>query len=335
MTTLLQQSVYSRLTGYEDVNDVQRLSLDPVMRTITGKKNRGKNAASANAIERFQTDILIQQKNLDSLSDINGRWVQRSMSKTPHRRIILDIDSSESPVYGEQEWSEYNGHFGCNCYHPLFCFNQFGDCEGVLLRSGNVHSADGWKDFLEPIIKRYGSKKVRKYFRGDAVFAKPEIYEYLESKCFLYAIRLPANDVLYNEIDHLLTRPVGRPPNDSTVMFYDFMYQAVSWDRFRRLIAKVEWHQGELFPRVGFIVTNMSASAKGVVHFYNGRGTAEQWIKEGKYTLNWTRLSCKHFVSNQVRLWLYVLACNLGNFLRRLVLPGEIKTGHYGVCSRN
>jgi len=72
-------------------------------------------------------------------------------------------------------------------------------------------------------------------------------------------------------------------------------------------------------------VTNMSAKPEGVVHFYNGRGTAEQWIKEGKYALNWTRLSCKHFVSNQVRLWLFVLAYNLGNFLRRLVLPSEIK----------
>ena len=91
------------------------------------------------------------------------------------------------------------------------------------------------------------------------------------------------------------------------------------------MVAKVEWHQGELFPRVGFIVTNMSAKPKGVVHFYNGRGTAEQWIKEGKYALNWTRLSCKRFVSNQVRLGLFVLAYNLGNFLRRLVLPKKIK----------
>jgi len=103
------------------------------------------------------------------------------------------------------------------------------------------------------------------------------------------------------------------------------MYQATSWDRSRRVIAKVEWHQGELFPRVGFIVTNMIANAKGIFHFYNGRGTAEQWIKEGKYALSWTRLSCKRFVSNQVRLCLFVLAYNPGNFLRRLVLPGKIK----------
>ena len=242
MTSLLRQSVYSRLTGYEDVNDAQRLSIDPVMRVITGKKHRGKNAASTNTIGRFETDILIQQKNLDSMSDIDGIWVQKAMSKTDHRRIILDMDSSESTVYGEQEGSAYNGHFRCICYHPLFCFNQFGDCEGVLLRSGNVHSANGWKDFLEPIVKRYESKIVRRYFRGDAAFAKPEIYEYLESNGFLYAIRLPANDVLYNEIRHPLSRPVSRPPNDPIVMFYDFMYQAASWDRSRRVIAKVEWH---------------------------------------------------------------------------------------------
>ena len=122
-----------------------------------------------------------------------------------------------------------------------------------------------------------------------------------------------------------LTRPVGRPPRKPVVWFADFKYQAASWDRDRRVIAKVEWHRGELFPRVGFILTNRSARAQGVVHFYNGRGTAEQWIKEGKYALNWTRLSCQRFIPNQVRLALFVLAYNLGNFLRRLVLPRRIK----------
>jgi len=323
--TLLRQSIYSRLAGYEDVNDAERLSVDPVMRAITGKKDKGKQAASTNTMGRFETDILTQRENLDSLSDVNGKWVQKAMGKTLHRRIILDMDSSVSQIYGEQEGSAYNGHFGCTCFHPLFCFNQFGDCEGVLLRSGNVHSADQWKEVLDPIVKRYENRKNRKYFRGDAAFAKPEVYEYLEEHGFLYAIRLPANNILYDKILHLLTRPVGRPPKKPIVLLYEFPYQAAGWDQPRRVVAKVEWHEGELFPRVGFIVTNMSAKPEGVVHFYNGRGTAEQWIKEGKYALNWTRLSCKHFVSNQVRLWLFVLAYNLGNFLRRLVLPSEIK----------
>ncbi len=325
ISTLLRQSIYSRLAGYEDVNDAERLSVDPVMRAITGKKDKGRQAASSNTIGRFETDILTQHDNLRNLSDINGKWVQKAMSKTQHQRIILDMDSSESPVHGQQEGSAYNGHFGCTCFHPVFCFNQFGDCEGVLLRSGNVHSADRWKEVLEPIVKRYESKKNRKYFRGDAAFAKPEIYDYLEGNGYLYAIRFPANEILYEKIRYLLTRPVGRPPRKPIVSLYEFQYKAASWDQSRRVVAKVEWHQGELFPRVGFIVTNMSAKPEGVVHFYNGRGRAEQWIKEGKYALNWTRLSCKRFVSNQVRLWLFVLAYNLGNFLRRFVLPKKIK----------
>ena len=83
--------------------------------------------------------------------------------------------------------------------------------------------------------------------------------------------------------------------------------------------------QGELFPKVGFVVTNLNLPPEGVTHFYNGRGTAEQWIKEGKYALNWTRLSCHRFVANQVRLQLFILAYNLGNFLSGLCLPKAVK----------
>ena len=91
------------------------------------------------------------------------------------------------------------------------------------------------------------------------------------------------------------------------------------------MVAKIEWHAGELFPRVGFIVTNLRWKSSNVVKFYNKRGTAEQWIKEGKYAVNWTRLSCHDFIDNQVRLQLFALAYNLGNFLRRLALPKRVK----------
>ncbi len=159
LTALLRQSVYSRLAGYEDVNDAHRLSIDPTMRRITGNKaNDKKNAASANTMGRFETQMLSVKDNLKALSEVNGRWVEGALEKTSHRRIILDMDSSASPVHGEQEASAYNGHFGCTCYHPLFYFNQFGDCEGAMLRPGNVHSADRWKELLEPIVTRYEKK---------------------------------------------------------------------------------------------------------------------------------------------------------------------------------
>ena len=88
----------------------------------------------------------------------------------------------------------------------------------------------------------------------------------------------------------------------------EYLRRFYSWSISRRVVAKVEWHQGELFPRVGFIVTNLSYPPKGIVPFHNGRGTAVQWIKEDKHALNWTRLSCHKFVANQVRLWLFALA---------------------------
>ncbi len=161
--------------------------------------------------------------------------------------------------------------------------------------------------------------------RADAAFAKPEIYEVLEERGVRYAIRLPANDNLLRDIEELLTRPVGRPSHKPVVWYKGFLYQAASWKTARRVVAKVEFHAGELFPRVGFIVTNLEAPSRAVVRFYNKRGTAEQWIKEGKQAVKMTRLSCHRFRSNQVRLALSLLAYNLGNLWRRLALPKRIE----------
>jgi hypothetical protein len=157
----------------------------------------------------------------------------------------------------------------------------------------------------------------RLYFRGDAAFANPEIYEFLEAEGLGYAIRLPANSILQSKIGYLLKRPVGRPPDELRRYFASFSYQAQSWRKPRRVVAKVEWHPGELYSRVGFIVTNLARPAER----YNQRGTAEQWIKEGKAAIKWTRLSCRSFAANAVRLQLHVLAYNLGNFMRTLAMP--------------
>jgi hypothetical protein len=212
----------------------------------------------------------------------------------------------------------WNGHYDCTCYHPLFVFNQFGDLERCPLRPGNVHSADGWKSVLDPVVARYRGKVARIYFRADAGFANPDVYEYLEAEGIKYAIRLPANRVLQDRIGYLLKRPVGRPPNHVRRYYANFHYRAASWSKPRRVVAKVEWHPGELYPRVDFIVTNMARRAEDVVAFYNKRGTCEQWIKEGKGAIKWTRLSCRSFAANAVRLQLHALAYNLSNFMRTL-----------------
>jgi Transposase DDE domain group 1 len=318
---LLRQSVFGRLAGYEDVNDAERLCRDPAMRWVVGDRAIAGTAASASQMGRFETEWLTRPENLTALADLPGRWIDKVHTRRPPRIVVLDMDSSESPTYGEQEGSAYNGHFGCTCYHPLFVFNQLGDVERCALRAGNVHSADGWRAVLEPVVARYRRTVKRLYFRGDAAFANPDIYEFLEAERAGYTIRLPANRVLQNKIGYLLKRPVGRPPHDVRRFYASFRYQAQSWNKPRRVVAKVEWHAGELYPRVGFIVTNLARPAERVVAFYNQRGTAEQWIKEGKGAVKWTRLSCRTFAANVVRLQLHALAYNLGNFMRTLAMP--------------
>jgi hypothetical protein len=315
----------SRLAGYEDVNDAERLRHDPAMRWIVGGKASHGCAASPSQMGRFETRWLAAEKNLSALADLSGQWIDFVHARRPPRGVVLDMDSSVSPTHGEQEVSVWNGHCGCTCYHPLFLFNQFGDLESCALRPGNVHSADGWQTVLKPVVMRYRGKVSRLYFRADAGFANPEVYEFLEAERIKYAIRLPANRVVQERIAHLLTRPLGRPPNEVRRSYANFTYQAASWIKPRRVVAKVEWHPGELHPRVGFIVTNMAGPAENVVAFHNKRGTCEQWIKEGKGVIKWTRLSCRSFAANAVRLQLYALAYNLGNFLRALATPESIK----------
>ncbi len=255
LTDLLRQSVYSRLAGYEDLNDAERLSQDPTFRLIGSKKNWDRGAALTSRLQTFETEMLAEEENFAGLGRLN-------------RALIGRADAMDSVLLPEIERQQEMG-------------------KGVA-------------------------------YRADAAFARPEVYEALEERGVKYAIRIPANDNLERDIAELLPRPVGRPSQKPFVEYKGFLYQAASWNTARRVVAKVEHHAGELFPRVGFIVTNLTLPSRDVVRFYNKRGTAEQWIKEGKQAVKMTRLSCHRFRSNEVRLWLSVIAYNLGNLRLRI-----------------
>jgi len=327
---LLRQSIFSRLAGYEDVNDADRLCRDPVMRQLIGGRAVKHGAASASAMGRFETQILTRHGNLAALAHLPGRWIDAVHDRRPPKSVTLDMDSSESPVHGDQEGAAWNGHFQSKCLHPLFLFNQFGDLERCALRPGNVHSADGWEDVLKPVLARYAEKArpsiMRRRFRADAAFAIPALFDLLEAEGWDYAIRIKGNPKLHEQVAFLTRRPPGRPPNHIVRRYTSFHYRAKSWPKPRRIVAKMEFHPGELFPTIGFIVTNRSLPNERVLAFYNDRGTAEQHIKEGKYALKWTRLSCMRFAANTVRLQLHALAYNLANFLRTSATPKTIES---------
>src|ERR1039458_6757210 len=234
LADLLRQSVYSRIAGYEDVNDAERLSQDPTFRLIGSEKIWDRGAALTSRLQTFETEMLAEKENFVSLARINRDLIAKVEAIDAQQRIVLDMDSTEIPVYGQQENSAYNGHFESTCYHPLMLSNREGDCLSAKLRPGNVHSADDWDELLLPDIERQQKLGREVVFRADAAFAKPEIYEALEERGVKYVIRIPANKNLYWEIAELLTRPVGRPSHKPVFWYKSFLYQAASWKTARR-----------------------------------------------------------------------------------------------------
>jgi hypothetical protein len=305
LVRMLRQSVFGRLAGYEDVNDADRLGSDPAMCWIVGGKAVERDAASTSQMGRFETEWLANDENLTAFTDLPGRWIHCVHGRRSLRSIVLDMDSSVSPTYGDQEGTAHNGHFASTCYHPLFVFNQFGDLERSALRPGNVHSADGWKGVLEPVVARYRERDLRRCFRADAAFANPEVYEFLEAEGYKYTIRLPGNRILQKRIGYMLKRPVGRPNHGPAIL-----------RQLQLSGAKLD----DAAPRR--CQTNLLRPVERVVAFYNKRRMCEQWIREGKTAIKWTRLSCCAFAASTVRL--HALAYNLANFMRTLALPEAV-----------
>jgi hypothetical protein len=188
-------------------------------------------------LQTFETEMLGEEGNFSGLARLNRELIGKAKALDSPYRTVLDMDSTEIPVYGEQEQSAYNGHFESTFYHPLLLFNREGDCLAAKLRTGNAHSAEDWEELLLPEIERQQRRGKEVAFRADAAFAKPEIYEALEERGVKYAIRIPANDSLERDIVELLTRPVGRPSHKPVVRYKSFLYQAASWKTARRVVA--------------------------------------------------------------------------------------------------
>ena len=235
LVDLLRQSVYSRLAGYEDLNDAGRVSADPTFRLIGSPKRWDRGGALTSTLHWFETELLTRAENLVGLTAVNRELLAQAEQPIRAGRIVLDMDSSESPVHGEQEGSAYNGHFATVCYHPLFLFNEHGDCLAAMLRPGNVPSAEDWDDLLLPELDRQQAEGKRVAFRADAAFARPAIYDALEQRGVDYAIRMPANKGLELEIEDILFRPPGRPSCKPLVRYKSFRYQAKSWTTPRRI----------------------------------------------------------------------------------------------------
>ena len=121
----------------------------------------------------------------------------------------------------------------------MFCFNQHGDLERALLRKGNVHTANDWRSVLASVMARDRGHRIKKFFRGDVGIVAPEIYQLLEHEGYGYVIGLTGNPNPAQKIEHLLERPMGRDNTNHDVRFHAFKYQAASWDKPRRVVARL------------------------------------------------------------------------------------------------
>jgi len=319
---LLRQRVYQMASGYEDCNDADTLRVDPALRLALGKGHE--RGSSQPTLCRFENEILATEAGLKALEAGIATFADALLAGRNKKRIILDVDSTNDPVHGEQENASFNGYYKEKCYHPLFCFTGHGDILAARLRPGHVASCDGVMGMLAPLFERYRSWFKQMWLRADAAFAAPELYELCESQHVTYFIRLRSNSVLKEIIlPHLGPPPGPYPEGGVEVKVIEFTYRADTWSKPRRVVCKIEWHLGELFPRVGFIVTNSRLEAKDVILVYNGRAEIEARIKEGKNTLRWDKTSCHSFAANQARLLLGCLAYGLIHLIREIAFLGE------------
>jgi len=177
---------------------------------IGSEKVWDRGVALTSRLQTFETEMLAEEENFAALARINRELIGKVEGLDSAQRAVLDMDSTEIPVYGEQENSAYSGHFESTCYHPLLLFSREGDCLAAKLRPGNVHSAGDWEELLLPEIERQQKQGKEVVFRADAAFAKPEIYEALEERGVKYTIRIPSDENLERDIAELLTRPEAK-----------------------------------------------------------------------------------------------------------------------------
>jgi hypothetical protein len=246
-----------------------------------------------------------------------NRYLPELFIKTRRQRppyVIIDLDATDDPTHGQQLLSGFHGYYDQYQYFPLLLFDgQTGFPLGAWLRPGTVHSSTGAIEALADIVRQLRQRwpDVLILVRGDSGFAIPEMYEYCENQGLLYAFGYGTNAVLKRRTEWLCNTIsfAARMWGEKFQRFLSFEdYQAGSWSRPRRILAKVEANlQG---PNRRFVVTNLSGDPKGLYHgFYVQRGDVpEKPIGELKNQLQADRLSCHGFTANAMRLGMHTLA---------------------------
>lgn len=328
MTTLLRQRIYQIVAGYEDCNDANLLRKDPALKAACDRLLSDKDLASQPTLSRLENSVTT--KDLYRMGEqFVQLYIRRNRKRKP-RRIILDLDGTDDPTYGNQQLTFFHGYYDQYMYHPLVIYDaDTGELITAALRAGNRHASYGAISILRRIIPelKEAFPKAEIIIRCDAGFAIPALYEYCEAEGLKYVIGLIRNDVLERMVKDLLEKAHQQYQESQKKqrLFSEGNYQAQTWDRSRRVIMKAEWL--EKGPNTRFVVTNLSMDTQKVYEFYTERGgTCEVRIDEFKNGLKADRLSCHRFIANQYRLFLHMAAYWLVLRLREALAKTELAT---------
>ena len=319
----LLQMIYQVISAYFQDDCADELTLDPVFQAILGKESLASQPTLSRFFNRMDEDTLVQFDDIDK----NLRDIIYSIKRPEH--VLLDLDSTLFGTYGRQEGEGFNFHYQAHGYHPLLCYDGLtGDLLKAELRNGTLHCSNGADKFMESIFQEYLERGIETYLRGDSGFASPKLYETCESNGCSYAIRLKQNSSLIamaSDKEEDLYKATQKDQISYAVTYGEFMYQAGSWKYPRRVVFKIEKPYGQLTHMYTFIVTNMDMEPYQIIQFYCGRGKMENFIKESKSGFDFAAVSSHSKVVNANRMRLHMLAYNLFNWFRRLVLPASMR----------
>ena len=321
----LMQMIYQIIGAYFEDDCADELTNDPVMTAILEKKA----LASQPTLSRFFNRM--DDKTLEQFETITRelRRIIYSIKRPEH--MLFDLDSTLLNTYGNQEGEGFNYHYQAHGYHPLLCYDGLtGDLLKAELRDGSQYCGKNADAFMIPLMQEYRKEypSLSLYARGDSGFAIPDLYEACEENDCKYAIRLKQNNTLIRlaeDADEALYRATRENQIDYAVEYGEFMYQAGTWSKPRRVVFKIEKPQGQFIHLYTFIVTTMEMKPYQIVQFYCGRGKMKNFIKEGKEGFDFSSVSSSSKVVNANRLQVHVLAYNLFNWFRRIALPANMR----------
>ncbi len=338
---MLRQRVFSLAMGYADGNDASRLSADPVLKTLCEREAvSGHDLASQPTLSRFENaasgkDLVAMGRRLE---EATLAYLARS-HRAP-KLVTLDMDPTEDPTHGQQQFAFFNGYYDSWCYLPAFAFVSFdGDPEQYLvharLRPGNAPSLRGAVPTIRRLVlalrRRFPRSRIR--VRLDAGYASGHLLDVLELLGVEYLVAMQGNAVLDRLAAPLMAEARRLFPQGEARVFGEVRYRAREWSRERRVVVKAEVlaHPGrDPKENTRFVLTNVRCGPEPAYDLYCGRGDVENRIKELHHHLEVDRTSCPRFLANHLRVLLTAAAYVLFQEMRRRLRGTELQRAQVG-----